>query len=1514
MNISIEDISLLPAFLMELLRTELSSQSQGKSLLQKLYRLQGPLNLRALQDACDLVAAKNPLLRASIHWERLEKPVMVTHRAGALPITSHDWKGIPASEIQAKLQQECRLELERVFNLEKPSLLRCMLMETGEEHRFLLCTAERLVLDEHSVELLVQQIWRVYRDLAAGHDASLAMENSFRDYVKWLATQDAAGAEAFWKKNLEGIWEDGSPTVLRASSDAGLQQEIRAVTLKMSDFPLQQLIAHYGEARFHAIVYGSWVLLLRRHFGTDDVVFGVTVPGRQHSYPGAENVCGPLNFIAPFRVKVPASTPIEPWLRELEVQWQQVNRHASWGLDKIMEWSGTRQERQVFSNVVSVRLNRPLSLSDGALAIEELSAVTPPRSAMELRIAAAEGISLELAHHASFGAEAMQDLLTRFARAMNALNTERSQAPAAIQVLADDELRRLEEWSKGGTRACSHRWIQQAFQEHARQDPEAVAAIFDSETINYGELNSKANQLAAHLKGVGVAADTVVGVLMDRCLETLVAVLGILKSGGCYLPLDTELPHERLTFILQDANPAVLLTKQDHVFELPLAAAACELICLDSDWEQISTNSDEDLSPHDPEALAYIIYTSGSTGQPKGVAVPHAAVVNHLLSIREAFGYSKEDRVLQFASLSFDVSIEQMLAPLVSGATLVLKSNAPWDRSEFLSAMERFGITVANVPPAFWTQLVLDEKMPFIASPLRLMIVGGDVMSSESLRRWNQAVKGAVELLNAYGPTETVITATLFHVPSDSNQVEAQRVPIGRPLPNRRAYVANHMEIAPADFWGELLLGGDCLARGYINRPDLTAERFVPDPFNGQAGARLYRSGDIARYRADGQIEFLGRSDHQVKIRGFRIELEEIELAILEHPEVRQTAVTARNSTHGEKRLVGYVTAVEGSQLSSTDLRDFIKQKLPEYMVPSQIVFADALPLTPSGKVDRNMLSGLEEKQEISAESSSVPRNPVEQALMQIWTEVLSTSQIGIDDDFFDSGGDSLLATQVMTRTQKAFGFEAPLRLIFEFPTIAGLAAAIVEYGKASDQEIELVRIERTPDHPLSPAQERLWFLCQMGGQSEIYNMTGMIRLEGNLDLEVLERVLAEIVRRHEALRTVFPTKEDHPVQVIQPPYVIHPVLTDLSSIITSEHDEEMFRISEEEAERTFDLVHGPVFHTRLVRFSPTDHILLSTIHHIACDGWSIALLAREISVLYGAFLRKEPSPLADLPFQYVDFAHWQRQSLDYTFEGHMEYWRRRLAGSPLPVSLPQEKSGIQKVSFRGDSYSFTIPSEILKKLKTISQEMKASLFMTLLAGLKILIFSYTDCEDIVVGTDIANRTHLQTEEIIGLFVNVLALRTDLSENPTLLEAMARVREVTLEAYEHQEVPFDRIVQELNPNRTSNLTPFFKIFIDMRRLALELLQMPGLKISHLELKPRSAKFDLVLFANEAGEELECEFNYKTDLFDDKSIAHIASDYSTVLEQIAARPDMRISALQSLLERRSLKKMSNAGSA
>jgi amino acid adenylation domain-containing protein len=1504
-NVSIEEISLLSAVQQDLLYTEVASQSQGRSLLQKLYSLRGPLNIPALQKAYDLVVAKNPLLRTSIHWERLEKPVMVIHNQIVLPMIRQDWKEVAALEMPAKLKQECRIELERAFELEKPPLFRVVLMETAADRWFFLWTAEKLVLDECSVELLVRELWHVYSELSSGNQPDLAVEDLFNDYSKWLAIDDPAAAELFWRTNLQGVGEDHSSEIIRMPLDANVQGEAGSVTLKMAGVSAEQIISEHGEARLHALVYGSWALLLHCHFGTTNTIFGVTISGRRDSYGRAEQVCGPLASVVPFRVTVPANQPVDAWLTELELQWQYVNRHGNWGLGTIMEWGGIPRQKRTFETAVSVRVSVPLSLAGKAPGLEEVEAASSLHSGLELRVTTAGGISLELAHNASFGKQLMQPLLTRFSRIMEALN--RGQTPTRIQVLTDDERRQLERWSDGGTRPVEQPSIQQAIEEHARRAPEAIAAVFETERITYGQLNSKTNQLAAHLKNLGVKPEAIVGVFMGRCLETLIAIVGILKSGGCYLPLETELPQDRLTYMLQDANPSILLTKQDHLFDLPLAAAGCEVICLDSDWEQISSRSNEEHPPQHPDALAYIIYTSGSTGQPKGVAVSQGAAIDHLLSIGKAFGYLQEDRILQFASLSFDVSIEQLLAPLVAGASVILKDNAPWDRTEFLKAVTRFGITVANVPPAFWSRLVPEEKADFTASSLRLMIVGGDAMSPETLRHWNRNIQGRMELLNAYGPTEAVITATLFRVPAEFSHVEVNRVPIGCPLPNRKAYIVNHLELAPAGFRGELLLGGDCLARGYVNRPDLTAAKFVPDPFSGKPGARLYRTGDIARYGTDGQIEFLGRSDNQVKIRGYRIELEEIELAIMEHPEVRQAAVSTRSSEHGEKRLIGYVVAAEASQLSAAELRDFIKQKLPEYMAPSQLIFVDALPLTISGKIDRNLLYTLEEKQEVAAESTAVPIKPTEKALMKIWTDVLGNSQIGIHDDFFDSGGDSLLATQIMTRVQKAFGVEVPLRIMFEFPTIAGFAGAIEEYGASSEQQLDLVQIERVPYYPLSPAQERLWFLCQMGGQSEIYNMTGMIRLEGELDVEVMEKVLTEVVRRHEALRTVFPTREDNPVQVIQPPYTVHPVLTDLSASTVGDQDEELLRISREEAELPFDLVHGPVFRARLVRFSPTDHVLLSTIHHIACDGWSVAVLVKEIGILYCAFLRNEESPLADLRFQYVDFAEWQRRNLERTFEKHMEYWRRRLGGAPSPVSLPRERHNIQKVSFRGDSYSFRVSTEILNSLKVISQETKASLFMTLLAGLKILIHSYTDCEDIVVGTDIANRTHLQTEEIIGLFVNVLALRSNMGDNPTLLEAISRVREITLEAYEHQDVPFDRVVQELNPNRTSNLTPLFKVFFDMRRPALELLELPGLKISQLELKATTAQFDLVLFASETTEELACEFNYRIDLFDAESIQRIADDYIMVLEHMGARPDMRIGALQSLLERKLLKK-------
>ncbi|HEX8202153.1 MAG TPA: amino acid adenylation domain-containing protein, partial [Isosphaeraceae bacterium] len=812
--------------------------------------------------------------------------------------------------------------------------------------------------------------------------------------------------------------------------------------------------------------------------------------------------------------------------------------------------------------------------------------------------------------------------------------------------------------------ACVHR----LFEAQEARTPEAVALAFEGRALTYRALNARANRLAHHLRGLGVGPETLVGVCLDRSPEMVVALLGILKAGGAYVPLDPAYPPERLAFMLEDSRAPVLLTERHLRAVLP--AAGAEVVCLDSDAPGIDGQpEDNPAGGAAADHVAYVIYTSGSTGTPKGVEVPHAALGNFLQAMRTLLGVTARDALLAVTTLSFDIAGLELFLPLIVGARVELvPREVAADGARLAARVDEPGVTFLQATPATW-RLLLEGG--WAGKPALTMLCGGEALPRALADRLLD--KGAA-LWNLYGPTETTIWSSAARVEPGEGAV-----PIGRPIANTQLYVLDaRLRPVPVGVTGELYIGGAGVARGYLRRPALTAERFVPDPFGKAAGARLYRTGDLARWRPDGSLDCLGRIDHQVKIRGFRVELGEIEAALLRHPAVRAAVVVAREDASGEQALVAYTVADPGAEIAAADLRRGLHEALPEYMVPSAFVALEALPLTPNGKVDRGALPPPGAAR-VEAEGPYVPpRGPIEEALAGIWGELLGRDRIGVHENFFDLGGHSLTATQLLARLRDTFAVEPSLRDFLEGPTVAGLAR-LVERELTAGAGLEVPPIEpvgRDGPLPASFAQQRLWFLDQLEPGSAAYNIPVAVRLAGRLDVGALGRALAEVVRRHEALRTTFASEGGVPRQVIAPAQALALPVTDLTDLPESDRRAEALRRLRAEAARPFDLARGPLVRAGLFRLGEAEHVVAVTMHHIVSDGWSIGVLVREVAALYDAFRRGAPSPLPEPALQYADYAAWQRRWLQgEVLQTQLDYWAGQLAGVPaleLPADRPR--------------------------------------------------------------------------------------------------------------------------------------------------------------------------------------------------------------------------------------------------
>ena len=1074
---------------------------------------------------------------------------------------------------------------------------------------------------------------------------------------------------------------------------------------------------------------------------------------------------------------------------------------------------------------------------------------------------------------------------------------------AKLPLLTEKERHQLLESNNTAVDYPQDKCIHQLFEEQVEKTPDAVAVVFEGKELTYRELNSRANQLAHYLQKLGVKPESLVGICVERSLEMIVGLLGILKAGGAYVPIDPSYPSDRIAYMLKNSQASVLLTQKKLVAGFPENQA--QIICLDADWNLVSQQSD--LNPNctaSQKNLAYVIYTSGSTGKPKGVAMKHLALRNLILWQRSNTTVSTRAKTLQFAPISFDVSFQEIFSTWCGGGTLVLISeDLRRDPVALLHLLRAKQVERLFLPFVALQQLAeTAQSFGLIPTSLREVITAGEKLQiTRAIASFFSQLKDC-SLHNHYGPSEShVVTAFTL---TGSTENWSALPPIGRPIANTQIYILDRFaQPVPVGIPGELYIGGVSLARGYLNRPELTEQKFIPNPFNNKPGSRLYETGDLARYLPDGNIEFLGRTDNQVKLRGFRIEEGEIEVTLAQHPDLRQTAVIVREDQPGDKRLVAYVCPNEGQIPTSVQLRRFLQEKLPDYMVPGTFIILEAFPLTPSGKVDRRALPAPDISSLVNQTSFVAPRDSVEQEIAEIWSEVLGVSPIGVHDNFIDLGGHSLLATKIMGLVRSRLQLELPLNRLFECPTVAELAKIVTQVSQEerSHQQPPLEPISRHQSIPLSFPQEQLWFLSQLAPSEPIYNETFAIHLGGNIDIPALSDSLTELIRRHEILRTTFGVVNGQPIQEIHPSSTFTLPVVDLRSLQETERETEALRIATEQLRTAFDLTQGSLLRATLIQLTEIDYRLYFAVHHILVDGESLTrIFLPELETIYTAFYQGLPSPLPELTIQYADFAVWQRKWLQGDIISHqLAYWEKQLENLPQ-LQLPTDRPHSRETTFAGSRLGFELSKELTEKLKTIGRKEGVTLFMTLGTAINILLYRYSSQEDIALGTVTSQRNRPELQGVMGDFLNTLVLRSDLSGNPSFRELLKRVKNVILSAYANQDVPFETVIAAVHPDRSLGKNPLFQVmFVLQPPLTDDKL---GWKVSQFEIDSGSSKFNLTFNLEERPEGIIGAIEYNTDLFDAATIERAIGHLMTLLEGIVANPQTSIAQLPLLTEK------------
>jgi amino acid adenylation domain-containing protein len=1506
-------------------------------------RITTPLNARALQAAFQSLTNRHDSLRTiftTLQGETIQR---------VLPHLDVSFAQIDASQLTGSdLNERLNEGAYAPFDLEHGPLLRVQLFERAPDDHVLLLSVHHIISDFWSLGLLLYELGKFYDATIQETQPQLpALTSTYADYA-FVQEQMLRGPEGerhwnYWHEQLAG-----ELPILNFPTDRPRSPQRSyngaAHSLRLTDKLAADLkaLAQQHDLTLYMTLLAAFQLLLQRYSGQDDIIVGSPTSGRSHArFAG---VPGYFVNTLPLRTDLSGDPPVTEFLQRVRRSAIDAFAHQDFPFSLIVERLDPLREpgRSPIFDVAFIyqkfRLPGGEDISAFALGEEGASieigglqlqsvAIKKRIVQFDLALLVAEsdtGTALSFQYDTDlFDASTIARCAGNFEVLLDSLTVNLSRAISALPLLTAAEQQQLHAWNATTTELPLQKTLHELIEEQVERTASSVALSFKGAELSYRELDGRANQLAHYLRSLGVGPEFVVGICMERSVEMVVGLLGILKAGGAYLPLDPSYPGERLNFMLTDAGVSLLLTQGEAATGL---AGEWKTVRVDEEWDVIARESRTKIeSGVSAENLAYVIYTSGSTGRPKGSLLQHRGICNRLQWMQDTYELSDADAVLQKTSFSFDVSVWEFFWPLMTGARLVLAQPEGQRDSEYLvKVIQQERITVMHFVPSMlqawlghissrggppWppaAEFLMSEGQPRRAAPtnddeacesLRLVVCSGEALSAELQRRFVERLPW-VELENLYGPTEASVDVTRWRCGKEATAV----VPIGHPVWNTQMYVlGRELELLPVGVVGELYIGGVQLARGYAGRPELTAERFIPHPHSTEAGSRLYRTGDLGRYLADGAIEYIGRTDDQVKIRGFRIELAEIEAALLAETEISECVVVAREDEAGQKRLVAYVVAEE---FDERRVREQLRTKLPEYMVPSAFLVLSALPLNANGKIDRRALPQPDGSHLPSAEQYVAPRTAVEIKLVQLWSEVLRLDRISVNSNFFDLGGHSLLATKLVSRIREVFNVDLPLRLLFERPTVAQLAQNIeTELRSGRPATTTSILPLRKHEAPLSFAQQRLWFIDQFEeGASAFYNMPASVRLKGNLNLDALARTFTEIVRRHDILRTAFVPVDGQPGQVVRRDTSFSLPLTDLSHLRAEERDDALQRLRREEAELPFDLSRAPLLRVSVARLGPLDHVVLLTMHHIVSDGWSIGVLVREVAALYEAYAAGETSPLAELPIQYSDFAVWQREQLQgEALAQELDHWRREL-GTDLPaLNLPTDRPRPTVQSYRGGHVSLSLAAKLTSSLRELAQQQSATLFMVLLASFQALLQRYSGQDEIVVGTPVAGREQPETESLIGFFVNTVVLRSDLSRNPSFVELLNRVRQTTLNAYAHQTIPFEKLVEELQPQRSLSHAPLFQVAVSYLIDPLPELRLPELEVEFLETGNETAKFDLSLELQEDKDSIAATINYRADLFDIETIRQTAEHFQTLLAAVVTNPDERLAKLPLLNE-------------
>ncbi|NOU44484.1 MAG: amino acid adenylation domain-containing protein, partial [Methyloglobulus sp.] len=1505
--------------------------------------------LDSFLNALQTVINRHDILRTAFHWEGISQSVQVVQRQASLPVIELDLIGIAnTDDICAKLLKETDPRNIRL-NLRQAPLFVAYIAFDHQLNQWLMSIINHhLIDDNYTLQLILSEIQKIIQ----GQGDKLPDSIPYRNFIVKALAVSPAEHESYFNAQLGDISEPTAP--YRILDIQNNNRQVSEVKIQLNNALSQRI---YDSATQHGVTpallfHVAWGKVLGQCTGHDVVVFGTVLSGRLQGSEGVSQVLGMFINTLPLRVDL-NSRSVKEVVNDTHHRLISLLDHEQASLALAQRCSAVDASLPLFTTLLNYRhTNLIVSQNNDSTDIFEWGGVqifhSEERTNYPITVNVddlSQGFSLTVQCVEEIDPERIAAYLnTAVAQLVDALSQTPEIPIGRLSILpAPERDQLLHGFNATNADYPQHRCIHDLFEAQAEANPAAIALIYEGESLSYGELNRHANRLAHHLISLGIRPDDRVAICVERSLEMVIGLLAILKAGGCYVPLDPGYPEGRLAYMLADSAPLAILTQSGLKARLPGLSASLEAlgipaVLLDGEGQGVrpageatnaqtdsigDTNQKDSLSllcvghpEHNPDPaqlgltshhLAYVIYTSGSTGQPKGVMVEHKSIIRLVINSGYA-PITSNDCVAHCASPVFDASIWEIWAPLLNGAKLLLiPQQILLNPTQLNKELIKGKVTALWLTVGLFNNYVEDLKEAL--NQLKYLLVGGDVLDPKIIKALLNGSNVPRKILNGYGPTETTTFASTHHIVTIED--ETISIPIGRPIANTQIYILDrHLQPVPLGVTGEIHIGGAGVARGYLNRPELTAERFIADPFGqgrdnlagAACGGRLYKTGDLGRWLPDGSVDYLGRNDFQVKIRGFRIELGEVEAQLSRCPGIREAVVMAREDVPGDKRLVAYLVAEAGQEPTAADLRGQLSAVLAEYMVPGAYVALEAFPLTPNGKLDRKALPA-PDGSSVTCRAYEPPQGAAEAAIAHIWQELLHLGQVGRHDHFFELGGHSLLAVQLVSRLRQELGIEVPLRDLFARPVLAGFARAVTNARQSELPPIQMA--DRSQPIPLSWAQQRLWFLGQLDpAASAAYHIPAGLRLHGRLDKAALKASLDRIVARHEILRTSFISQDGQAFQHIAPAHGGFALAAhDLSGLSKRKQRTAVQQTAADEASQAFDLSTGPLIRGQLLELGADEHILLITQHHIISDGWSIGLLVQEFAALYAAFSQGQPDPLPDLAVQYADYAAWQRQWLQGdTLQAQTAFWQSHLTGAPAMLELPTDRPRPTTQSYAGGSVGLELSKQLSADLKHLAQRHGSTLFMVLLAGWSILMARLSGLGDIVIGTPIANRQRSEVEPLIGFFVNTLALRVRLDDNPSVAALLNRVKATTLDAYGHQDIPFEQVVDLVKPERSLGHSPVFQVMLAMDNTpGTGELALPGLNLSGLELAHTTTHFELSLFLTDREEHIAGILEYASELFDKVTIERFKEYYQLILVGMVTNAQQRIGQLPFLPE-------------